>query len=184
MGVTRRISVVGTSGSGKSTLARRISERLGVAYVELDAIHHQADWQPLSESEFRAVVAERLAVGGWVADGNYRGKLGDLVWRQADTVVWFDLPLALVMTQVVRRTLLRLVLRRELWNGNRERWRDLLSRDPQRSIIMWAYRSHATNRARFLAAERDPAFAHLTFVRVRSHREADAFVASLPVSKP
>jgi adenylate kinase family enzyme len=34
--------VVGTSGSGKSTLARELAATLGVPYLELDAVHHNA----------------------------------------------------------------------------------------------------------------------------------------------
>jgi hypothetical protein len=29
---------------------------------------------------------------GWVLDGSYQGKLGDLVLHRADTIVWLDQP--------------------------------------------------------------------------------------------
>ncbi|RDI49755.1 adenylate kinase family enzyme [Nocardia mexicana] len=129
--------------------------------------------------EFRAVVAERIAQDAWVVDGNYRGKLGDLVWQRADTVVWLDLPRARVMLQIVKRTVGRSLTGRELWNGNREDWRNMLSTDPERSVIVWAWTTHAGNRARYAAAQTDPAYGHIDFVRVRSHREAEAFMAGL-----
>ncbi|MEU8895442.1 hypothetical protein [Nocardia sp. NPDC048505] len=175
----RRIAVVGTSGSGKSTLAGKIARRLGIAHIELDAIHHQANWTPMPREEFRAAVTAQLARPAWVVDGNYHGKLGDLVWRQADTVVWFDLPRPRVMFQITKRTLLRAVTARELWNGNRERPLDLFARDPERSIIRWAWTTHARNRARYANAQSDPAYRHIVFVRLRSHRDADAFLAGL-----
>ncbi|MGW6421667.1 hypothetical protein ACWF82_03240 [Nocardia sp. NPDC055053] len=179
MAVTRRISVVGTSGSGKSTLARRISRMLDIPYVELDAIHHQAGWTPMAEPEFRAAVSERTGGDAWVVDGNYRGKLGDLVWRRADTVVWLDLPKPIVMAQIVRRTVGRALTRRELWNGNRERWRDMLSFDPQRSVILWAWTTHAQNRIRYQTAQIDPAYQDLDFVRLSSRRAVRAFLDEL-----
>ncbi|MQY17518.1 hypothetical protein NRB20_05820 [Nocardia sp. RB20] len=179
----QRIAVVGTSGSGKTTLAQRISRKLDIPHIELDAIHHQVGWVPLPELEFRAAVTERIGGEAWVTDGNYRGKLGDLVWRKADTVVWFDLLRWLVTFQIVRRTLGRVLTRRTLWNGNRETWRDILTLDPQRSIIVWSWNSHATNRIRNLAAQDDPAYSHIEFVRIRSHRDADAFLDSLGRSR-
>ncbi len=33
-----RVNIIGTSGSGKSTLARRLSEKLAIPYVEMDAL--------------------------------------------------------------------------------------------------------------------------------------------------
>lgn len=47
MDFVRRVSVVGTSGSGKTCLAQRIAGALGAPYVELDALHHLAGWQPI-----------------------------------------------------------------------------------------------------------------------------------------
>ncbi|MGW4635330.1 hypothetical protein [Nocardia sp. NPDC004415] len=171
--------MVGTSGSGKSSLARRISRQLGIPHIELDAIHHRADWTPLPTEQFRAEVSERIAPERWVADGAYHSKLGFLVWDRADTVVWFDLPKAQVMFQIVRRSVSRAFTREELWNGNRENWRNLFALRPAQSVIMWAWTTYDRNRTRYLAAQNDPAFAHRTFVRVRSHRAADRFLADL-----
>jgi hypothetical protein len=86
-----RISVVGNSGSGKTSLARSIAEALAVPHLELDAIHHQPGWTPLSDDQFRQVVSEFVAQGDWVVDGNY-SLANDLVWALADTVVWLDFP--------------------------------------------------------------------------------------------
>jgi adenylate kinase family enzyme len=163
--------VVGNSGSGKSTLARALATELGVPHIELDAIFHQPGWRPLPATEFRARVEAAIASDGWVVDGNY-STVRDLVWARADTVVWLDLPRRAVMRQVIWRTVRRVALRVELWNGNRERWRNLLSRDPDQSVIMWAWRRHSVYQARYTAATTDPAWRHLTFVAVRSRTHA------------
>jgi adenylate kinase family enzyme len=167
----RRVAVVGNSGSGKSTVGRALATRLGVPFVELDSIFHQAGWTPLPREEFRARVAGIVAGDGWVVDGNYSA-VRDVVWARADTVVWFDLPRHKVMRQLTGRTLGRMLLGRELWNGNKESLRNLLSRDPEKSILVWAYRKHATYRARYAQAATDPAFGHLAFVRITSRRDA------------
>ena len=173
--IVRRVSVVGTSGSGKSTLARELADILGVPHLELDAVHHQPGWAPLPTDEFRRIVAARAAAGGWVIDGNY-GRVRDLVWARADTVVWLDLPKRTVMRQVVWRTLRRVALRRELWNGNRERWRNFLTWNPEQSVISWAWHKHAPDRAKYAAAAADPASAHLRFIRLASRRDIARFL--------
>jgi adenylate kinase family enzyme len=174
----RRISVVGTSWAGKSTLARALSARLGIPHVELDAIHHQPGWQALDEGEFRRRVADVVAGERWVVDGNYT-RVRDLVWERADTVVWLDLPRAVVMRQLVWRTAVRGLLRKELWNGNRERLSNFFRLDPQESVLRWSWTRHAHYRTRYEAASTDPAWARLRFVRLRSRNEVETFVRTL-----
>ena len=122
----RRVSVVGNSGSGKTTVARRLAALLGVPHVELDALHHRAGWREATAEELRREVEPIVATDGWVVDGVYRGKLGDLTLERADTVVWLDLPRRVWVPRLVRRTVRRVVLREELWNGNRESLRNVL----------------------------------------------------------
>ncbi len=172
----QRISVVGTSGAGKSTVARQLASSLGVPFVELDAIYHQPGWAPLAAAEFRRQVAQLAAGDGWVIDGNYSA-VRPLVWERADTVVWLDLPRRLVMRRVIWRTLRRVTFRTELWNGNRERWSNLLSWVPDESIISWAWHRHAVYRERYSAAMQDPGHAHLRFVRLGDPAAVRCFLA-------
>jgi adenylate kinase family enzyme len=165
----------GNSGSGKSRLAAALARRLGVPHIELDAIVHQRGWVRLGTEEFRRRVAEVVRGDGWVVDGNYSA-VRDLVWERADTVVWLDFPRRTVMRRVVGRTMWRALCRRPLWNGNRERWGNLLSLDRERSVIVWAWVQHDAYRRTFQAALTDPAWRHLRFVRLRSSREAEAFL--------
>ena len=151
--------------------------------MELDAIFHQPGWTELSAGEFQARVDEATTSGSWVVDGNY-SVVRDVVWDKADTVVWFDLPYATVLARTVRRTLRRVVTREELWNGNKEPYSNLWSWNPQRSIIAWAATQHGKYRRRYLEAERDPRWARLRFVRLRSQHEADALVATAFAERP
>lgn len=169
--------MVGNSGAGKSWLARRLAERLGVPYLELDALNHQPGWVPLPSEDLRAAVGQVTAGPGWVVDGNYGVVREDLVWPRADTVVWLDLPRPAVARQVVGRSLARVLTGRELWNGNRESWRNLLSLNPTRSVIMWSWTSHRRYRRGYGVAARDPRWAHLRFVRLRSRREVGDFLS-------
>jgi adenylate kinase family enzyme len=172
----QRVSVVGTSGSGKSTLARRLAAVLGLPYVEMDGLYHQPGWQPRPAAEFEQVITARADEDSWVIDGNYSG-VRPVVWARADTVVWLDLPKRTVMRQVTWRTVRRAVTREELWNGNREPLSNFLSWDPQKSVISWAWHRHDVYRTRYGSAAGEPGHAHLTFVRLPSHREAHRFLA-------
>ncbi|MGH3647388.1 MAG: adenylate kinase [Micromonosporaceae bacterium] len=174
----RRVAMVGNAGSGKTTLGRALAQRLGVTYTELDSIYHQPGWRPLEREEFRARVSDLVAADGWVVDGNYTA-VRDLVWGRADTVVWFDLPRRTVMRAVIGRTLRRLVAGTELWNGNRESWRNLVRIDPRESIILWAWSQHRTYRTRYAELSQAPEWAHLRFVRLTSRPEPDRLLEAL-----
>lgn len=179
----RRVSVVGNSGSGKTTLARELAKRLGVPYIEMDAIHHQRGWEPMPADRIVETLERHVQAPGWVIDGNYqRFVMEGPVWRQADTVVWLDLPRRTVMRQVVGRTLRRLVTREELWNGNREPFSNILSVDPERSVIAWAWTRDRDYRERYVRAMADPRWRHLRFVRLRSRREARRYLEAVATS--
>ena len=173
--------MVGCSGSGKTTLARALAHALRAPNIELDAIFHQPGWTPLDDDTFKARVTEVTEAARWVVDGNY-STVRDIVWDRADTVVWFDLPFVTVMARTIRRTVRRTVTRQELWNGNKEPWSNLFSFNPEKSIIAWAATQYGVYRDRYGAAEHDPRWAGLQFVRLRSQREADAFLARVTSS--
>jgi adenylate kinase family enzyme len=170
--------MVGVSGSGKSTLGRELARRLGVPYTELDSIFHQPGWNPLPEDEFRSRVTALAAEDGWVIDGNYRA-VQPLVWQRADTVIWLDPPRRTVMRRLVWRSLRRAAGRTELWNGNRERWRNLFSWDPEQSVIAYAWQRFPEYRERYAAAPADPSCAHITFHRITGKADARRLLATV-----
>ena len=172
----RRVVVIGTTGSGKSTLAERLAARTGLRVVELDALFWGRDWQGAPVELFRHRVERETRDDGWIVVGNY-GQVRDLVWRPADTLVWLDLPLSLVMWRLLRRTVRRVATREELWGtGNREilRRNSFFSRQ---SILLWALKTHRRNREKFtlecefLAKEK-------RVVRLKSPREVERFVSA------
>jgi hypothetical protein len=138
--------------------------------VELDALHWGPDWSEPSAEEFRARVEQALAGGGWVADGGYHGKLGDLVLERAGLVVWLDPPLWAILGRLWARTLRRIRARDELWGGNRETWRGaFLSRN---SLFLWALQTHRPRRRRY-----EQRLARFDVVRLRSPAEIEAWLA-------
>lgn len=173
----RRICVIGSSGAGKTTLARQLSKRLKIAHVELDALYWEPNWAEAPLERFRARVAAAVAGDAWVADGNY-SKVRDLVWGRADTLVWLDYPLPLVMRRLTARTLRRGLLREELWSGNRERLWDQLN--PRQSLLWFALTTYRRRRRQFPAALAQPEYAHLRLHRFRTPHETEAWLQSVP----
>lgn len=166
----RRIAVIASaSGNGKTTLGKALAERLGVPFLELDALVHGPRWTEISDDELRALVEPVVAGKGWVIDGAYRGKLGDLVVANADTVVWLDLPMRVWLPRLLRRTARRIRGKETLWNDNKETLRNvLLGRD---ALIPYALRLHFDRRRRY-----PKELAAYPVVRLRSQAEVDRFV--------
>ena len=173
----QRLIVVGATGAGKTTLAQRAAARLGCPCVELDALFWGPGWTPAARDVFRARVAEALAGERWAAGGNY-GQARDIVWRRADTLVWLDYPLPLVLGRLLRRTLRRILTREVLWSGNRETWRaQFLSRE---SLFLWALHSHPRQRRDYPVLLAQPEYAHLQAWRLRSPAAAELWLRALP----
>ncbi|MDA1280643.1 MAG: adenylate kinase [Chloroflexi bacterium] len=165
----RRIAVFGKGG--KTTLSKALARRFHLEFIEQDSIKHQANWVELSPEEHWCAAETRFeqAPNGWVSDGNYSA-LRDLVLARIDTVVVLALPWRVMLWRTFKRTVIRLVTREELWNGNRENFRgSFLSRD---SIIYDLFR----RRRRFMSfgeqAEAETP-AHIKLVVVRTSRELD-----------
>ncbi len=175
--------MVGSSGSGKTTLARRLAEKLEFPCLELDSIFHQPGWEQMPDHEFRSRIAEFALQPSWVIDGNYTSHgVKELIWPVADTLVWLDLPRAVVMRQVVGRTLRRAATREELWNGNREPWTNLWHWDPEKNIIRWAWVHHAPTRKKYEEALAQPETVHLKVYRLRSSGVVRRFLEAVPKS--
>lgn len=168
----RRIAIVASaSGNGKTTLGRELARRLDVPFHELDALHHGPGWTEASAEELRARVEPLVAGDGWVVDGYYSGKLGDLVPRSADLVVWLDLPLRVWLPRLLRRTTRRIVTREELWNGNRETMRNNFFR--RDSLLLFALRAHFRRRRTYPAE-----LAPFRVVRLRTPQEVERWLAT------
>jgi adenylate kinase family enzyme len=174
-----RAVVVGATGSGKSTLAERLAARLGGVYVELDALHWEPHWTEAAPDVFRARVERATAGACWVVAGNY-GRVRDVVWPRADTVVWLDYPFPLVLGRLTARTVRRAVTGEVLWNGNREHLWDHCRLWSEKSLFNWLLKTFWAYRREFPRLFDQPAHAHLRVVRLRRPRDAAAWLAGLP----
>jgi adenylate kinase family enzyme len=167
----RRLLVVGPVSAGKTRLSLAVAERTGLPHVELDAVRFDANWNQLSEAEFREHVQRLAAESAWIIDGNY-ASVRDIVWRRADTIAWLDYSKAVVLRRILWRTLRRIALREDLGDGRRERWTRLVGAD---SIILWAVKSHGALRKEYERAT-EVYGSDVLVVRLRSPRETQRWL--------
>lgn len=168
----QRIVIVGNSATGKSTLARALAAQLGCPHIERDAIQWQAGWQGSTDEAFRAQVSAAIQGDCWVADGNF-SRARDMVWGRADTLIWLDYPLWVILWRLTRRSWARIRNREVLWNGNRETWWHLLAGN---GVYAWTWKAHFRHRHEYPILLREARFQHLTVIRLRSARATQEWV--------
>ncbi len=164
----KRVVVIGSTGAGKSTLAERLARRVGGDFVDLDVLHWGPNWSVPRVEDFRQRVATALAGECWVVAGNY-SVTRDIVWGQADTLIWLDYPLPLILWRLLRRTVRRVFMREELWNGNREHLREQFA--SRNSLFYTAVTTYRSRRRKFTTALAQPEYGHLVVWRFRGPGE-------------
>ena len=175
----QRITVIGVTSSGKTTVAARLSQILGLPHVELDSLYWNAGWTPTPKEIFCDRVAKTLSGDAWVTDGNY-SIARRYTWGWANTLVWLDYPLPVILWQLTKRTLQRILTKEELWNDNRETWKGaFFDKD---SLFLFAIQSQKQHRKTFPEAFRQPEYAHLKVVHLRSRRETNQWLSELAKS--
>ena len=168
--------IASASGNGKTTLGRELASRLGVPFVELDALVHGPGWIETPDDVLRAQVEPIVASNAWVIDGAYRGKLGNLVLEGADVVVWLDLPIRVWLPRLLRRTWRRVRAREEIWNGNTESIGSAIW--GRESLAVFAFRSHFRRRR-----EWPQALSHFHVVRLTTTGEVERFLSQASASR-
>lgn len=143
-----RIFIMGSSGAGKTHLAKALAARLRLPHLELDSLRHQANWQQLPDAEFRELVNDFSSAEAWVVDGNY-AVVREVLLSRATDVILLDYPKRIVMWRLLSRSITRVMFRRTLWNGNRERLSYLLSADPELNVLLWSWSNFDRRRSEF-----------------------------------
>lgn len=104
----KRIIVMGVSaGVGKSTFARKLGERLGIDVCHLDKLYWKPNWVEASLEEFVAAQEKIVALDQWIIEGNYANTY-DIRVKNADTIIYLELPLGVCLYRVFKRWLLNI----------------------------------------------------------------------------
>jgi len=171
-----RIAVIGATGSGKTTLAQRLGDILDLPVIELDALHWMPGWTEKPWPEIRTELDPMTHKDRWITDGNY-SQVRDLIWPRADTIIWLDYSFLHIFLRLFIRTLKRVFLKVELWNGNRERFHEnFLSRD---SLFVWLLKSRPKHKKNYPLAFQEPQHAHLQVLRFTHPRQTEHWLKKI-----
>ena len=164
---TKRIIVIGTTGTGKTTLARKLSKKLAIPHIELDALYWEPNWKEAHDEDFLLRIEKAIHLESWIVDGNYTSTVSELIWPKAQLVIWLDYSFHTIFFRLLRRTITRSLSKEELWPGCHENLKiQFLSK---RSILLWLFKSYGRRRRKFPAAL--ARYPHLKVMRIRSKKD-------------
>lgn len=139
MSIVKKIAIIGTSGSGKTTLAKELSKCLKIQSYELDNLYWLPNWQCVDLDLLRQKVKSITNNKHWIICGNY-SNLRDITLEKADTIIWLDFPITLVLYRNLVRAFKRIFSKKAICNGNYETFsKTFFSKD---SILLWALTTH------------------------------------------
>jgi len=174
----RRVIVIGVTSSGKSTLAEKLAQKLGLGFIDLDALHWLPDWQSVSDSEFRALVEQATRAQNWVIAGNY-SIARDISWPRAEAVIWLDYSFWTVFWRLWHRTWRRWWTQELLWGTNRERMRVHFKLWSNESLFHWLFATYGRRKREYPRLFAQPEYAHLLILHFHTPRETADWLASL-----
>ncbi|MBA4379828.1 MAG: adenylate kinase [Anaerolinea sp.] len=173
-----RIVVVGATGCGKSALAEKLAQKLGLDFIELDALYWKPDWVNSSEEEFRARVEAATRAPGWALAGNY-GVTRDIIWPRAEAVVWLDYPFLLIFGRLWARTWRRWWTKELLWGTNYERLLPQFKLWSKDSLINWLFQTYWRRKRQLPQLFASPEYSHLKVFHFEQPKETKSWFNSL-----
>lgn len=141
----QKILVVGTPCTGKTTLAKKLGDQMKIIHFDLDDLHWLPGWQERPKDELRIKIeTEIMPLDQWIASGNYTTAGRNNIWQEAQTVIWLDLPLSVILKRYVMRTYRRIRYKEPCCNGNIETLKDAVF--TKEILLKYILRSHFVTR--------------------------------------
>ncbi len=174
----KKYVVIGTTGSGKSTLAEKLADKLGLDFIELDALNWGPNWTPAGTELLRARAEEATRSPGWVVAGNYSATR-PVTWARAEAVIWLDYSLGVIFWRLLRRTWRRIVYREELWNGNHESLWTQLKLWSDESLFHWLFKTYWRRKREYPQLLAMPEHSHLQVIHFKSVKDTQTWLTTV-----
>jgi len=172
------IIVIGTTSSGKSTLAGQIARRLHFCFIELDALHWEPNWTEGPLDVFRERVSRAIKAPAWVVAGNYH-VVRDLIWPNAEVVIWLDYSLPRIFWQLTQRTFKRWWTQELLWGTNRETLSKHFQIWSQDSLYHWLFKTYRRRKREIPQLLDLPEHRHLKLIQFKSPKQTSDWLKTL-----
>ncbi len=99
----KKIIIIGITASGKTTLANKLSKILNIPVYHLDKLFW-VEKGGIKQDVFIAQQQDIISTDTWIMDGSFpRSKSLDMRISSADTIVFYDLPLLLILWRQTKR---------------------------------------------------------------------------------
>ena len=173
-----KIIVTGTSCTGKTTLGTQLAEALGREQIDLDDLHFLPGWVAKDKETFiNDVDAATQRENCWIVSGSYQSVLDKSLWPNADTIIWLDLNLSIIVRRYFRRTYRRVRFKEPCCGGNYETLPHVLFHDNMLIHILKTYKA----RKKRLAYWRYDRFADKQWIVPTSPQEVDALLEKIHI---
>lgn len=176
----KKIMIGGSIGAGKSTLAKALSKKLNIEHTELDSFYWLPNWQVRPADQMRELINKTTSADSWIICGNFNA-FKEITLDRADMIIWLDYPLFVCLWQAFKRSWHNIYTQQKCCNGNQDTWQHLFF--SKNSIVLWLIRTFRRRNKRYTAIMQDPFYENKTFVRLKSHKEAEKWLASLAIKK-
>jgi len=158
-----RVAIIGCPGTGKTTFAGKLAKKTELPVIHLDYYYHQTEHDYYHDkAAWIKWVEQLIRQDKWIMDGNYSSTF-EARFKQADTIIFFDLPRRTSLYGVIKRRIqyrnkqrhempsdweekANLEFLRYVWNFNgapRQRLVDLLAQTKDKEVIVFTSRAQA-----------------------------------------
>ena len=153
-------------------MARQLSDLLQIKSFDLDELSWLPNWVAKERSLFLKDIDEQiLTQPRWIVAGNY----GESIFTHADTIVWLNYPLRLILYRYFTRTLFRIITKKKVCGENYETFsHSFLSLSPEKNLGIWILKTYKRRRAKYTEWKAS-VYSGKTWVECKNQRAADEF---------